>query len=71
MRHCGHAGNVRNVWKQLDEWGSSEAGRGSIKQALRICPAAKLDSKEAVKDLAEWLQAAFDSLVGSPSDLAS
>lgn len=58
-----NAGNVRDVWGLLDEWGSSEDSRGRIKEALRLCPAAKLDSMDAVNELKEWLQAAFDSLV--------
>lgn len=63
VRH-GSAGNVRDVWRLLDDWGSNEDGRGSIKKALRLCPAAKLTNIDAVNDLKEWLQAAFDSLVG-------
>lgn len=54
---------MRDVWGLLDEWGRSEDSRGRIKKALRLCPAAKLDSTDAVNELKEWLQAAFDSLV--------
>ena len=76
LHHCisrvvwhGSAGNVRNVWKLLEAWADNEADRNKVQLALRLCPAAKLDSKAAVNDLAEWLQAAFDSLVGSPAPL--
>ena len=60
---AGCAGNVRDSWKQLDEWAESEDGRSSIKAGLQLCPTAKLDCKEDVDDLAQWLQNAFDFLV--------
>ncbi|KAA6427036.1 MAG: hypothetical protein FRX49_02793 [Trebouxia sp. A1-2] len=40
------AGNLRNAWKQLKEWGSNDAGRGQIKEAMQLCPAANLSSDD-------------------------
>ncbi|DBA83191.1 TPA: hypothetical protein ACH3X2_006707 [Trebouxia sp. C0005] len=40
------AGNLRNAWKQLKEWGSNDAGRGQIKEAMQLCPAANLSGDD-------------------------
>lgn len=56
------AGNVRNAWKQLKEWGSNDEGRDHIKEAMQLCPAAKLSNDDDVDNLAQWAQNAFDYL---------
>jgi len=57
------AGNLRNAWKQLKEWGSNDEGRGHIKEAMQLCPAANLSNDDDVDTLAQWAQNAFDYLV--------
>ncbi|DBB07992.1 TPA: hypothetical protein ACH3X3_009367 [Trebouxia sp. C0006] len=56
------AGNLRNAWKQLKEWGSNDEGRGHIKEAMQLCPAANLSNDDDVDTLAQWAQNAFDYL---------
>lgn len=56
------AGNLRNAWKQLTEWGSYDEGRGHIKEAMQLCPAANLSNDDDVDTLAQWAQNAFDYL---------
>lgn len=58
-----YAGNLRNAWKQLKEWGSNDEGRGHIKEAMQLCPAANLSNDDDVDTLAQWAQNAFDYLV--------
>jgi hypothetical protein len=70
------AGNLRNAWKQLKEFGSNDEGRDHIKEAMQLCPAAKLSNDDDVDNLAQWAQNAFDYLVshepwGIPSHLSS
>ncbi|DBA71093.1 TPA: hypothetical protein ACH3X2_005185 [Trebouxia sp. C0005] len=45
-KQLANLGNLRNAWKQLKEWGSNDAGRGQIKEAMQLCPAANLSSDD-------------------------
>ncbi|KAL3139915.1 hypothetical protein ABBQ38_004205 [Trebouxia sp. C0009 RCD-2024] len=56
------AGNLRKAWQQLNDWGDSEKGRGQIRKAMQLCPAANLTSSDEGYELAQWAQNAFDYL---------
>lgn len=60
-----HSGNLRTAWQQLKDGGGSERGRGQIRRAMQLCPAASLTSTDEVDELAQWAQNAFDYLVSS------
>lgn len=60
-----HSGNLRKAWQQLNDWGDSEKGRGQIRKAMQLCPAANLTSSDEGYELAQWAQNAFDYLVSS------
>lgn len=55
---------LQRAWDTLFKWGRTEAGRGRIASAMRLCDNSAPKSTEDVDALADWASSAWDYMVG-------